>query len=188
MSLSAGRGPAGAWGEQGTLSGLSSQALLEGKGSGGQPGQHSQSISSKQGKLIPGPRMLLLELTQLCSWSQTLLFRASGAGHSGSGISTGRQAVTGGQAEFSAAAHEEGGEHPDWEGARPWGARAAVLLWWGYAEHGDSTTTPAQRKSPAQQAALAGGLHWASSSWATHREGVKKEMQTSSFTGSIPLL
>lgn len=60
MSLSAGRGPAGPWGEQGTLSGLSSQALLEGKGSGGQPGQHSQSISSKQGKLIPGPRMLLL--------------------------------------------------------------------------------------------------------------------------------
>lgn len=60
MSLSAGRGPAGAWGEQDTLSGLSSQALLEGKGSGGQLGQHSQSISSKQGKLIPGPRMLLL--------------------------------------------------------------------------------------------------------------------------------
>lgn len=60
MSLSAGRGPAGARGEQGTLSGLSSQALLKGKGSGGQPGRHSQSISSKQGKLIPGPRMLLL--------------------------------------------------------------------------------------------------------------------------------
>lgn len=60
MSLSAGRGPAGARGEQGTLSGLSSQALLKGKGSGGQPRRHSQSISSKQGKLIPGPRMLLL--------------------------------------------------------------------------------------------------------------------------------
>lgn len=100
MSLSAGRGPAGAWGEQGTLSGSSSQALLEGKGSRGQTGQHSQSISSKQGKLIPGPRMLVLELTQLCSWRQTLLFRASRAGHSGAGISTGRQAVGGGQAEL----------------------------------------------------------------------------------------
>lgn len=187
MSLSAGRGPAGAWGEQGTLSGIRSQALLEGKGSGGQPGQHSQSISSKQGKLIPGPRTLVLELTQLCSWSQTLLFRASKAEHSGQGSAQAGRQWQGDRQNFSSA-HEEGGGCPDWEGARPWEARAAVLLWWGYAEHGDSTTTPAQRKSPAQQAALAGGLHWGSSSWATHREGVKKEMQTSSFTGSIPLL
>lgn len=35
-------------------------SVAEGKGSGGQPRWHSQSISSKQGKLIPGPRMLLL--------------------------------------------------------------------------------------------------------------------------------
>lgn len=47
------------------LSGLSSQALLEGQDSGGQLrtaplGQHSQSISSKQGKLIHGPSTLLM--------------------------------------------------------------------------------------------------------------------------------
>lgn len=68
------------------------------------------------------------------------------------------------------------------------GGRSRALLWWGYAEHGDSTTIPALRIPQDQQAALTGEAHWGSSSWATHREGVKKEMQTSSFTESIPLL
>lgn len=93
-------GPYWGMGRAGTLSWLSSQALLEGKGSGGQLGQHSQSISSKQGKLIPGQRMLLLGANTTLQLEPDTAVQSLWTGHCRTGISTGRQAVAGVKAEF----------------------------------------------------------------------------------------
>lgn len=185
--LSAGRGS-----HQGHAVGVEEPSVAGGEGQHGTApvGRHSQSMSSKQGKLIPGPSTLLMGVQTTPQLEPGTAVRASRAGHCGKGLNTaqaGRQWQ--GYRQSFLAAQGEGGGCPGWGAARTWGGRGSspapvgASRAWGEHNHPSTGDTPQRCWHP-----WLDGLTGTCSSWAAHRGEIKKEMQTSSFTGSVPLL